>query len=154
MTCSPYPTKSKKAPRRPHTSAGPRDNMNEFRRDANLYERKRPDHRYTSGVIDSSEVVVDGGGGVSAFTTVFSSFVRKRTVTPRLLPSGSSSSSSLHDREDANVDLHLPEAASDSRPRAMQAEAELSRVEVQNRRSSKDILGYFKRKRILADRDG
>jgi len=126
--------------------------MNEFRRDANLYERKRPDHRYTSDVIDSSEVVVDGGGGVSAFTTVFSSFVRKRTVTPRLLRSGSSSSSSLHGREDANVDLHLSETASDSRPRAMQAE--LSRVEVQSRRSSKDILGYFKRKRILADRDG
>lgn len=119
-----------------------------------MYERKRPDHLYPSDVIGSSDVAVDGGGGVSAFTTVFSSFVRKRTATPRLCPSGSSSSSSLHGREDANVGLHLPEAISDSRPRAMQTEAELSRIEVQNRRSSKDILGYFKRKRVLADRDG
>lgn len=151
-TSSPYPTKSKKAPRRPHTSAGPRDNSNEFRREANLYERKRPDHRYSTNVMPSSDIVVDGsGGGVSA---LINSFVRKRTTTPRLCPSGCSSSSSLQGREHAAVDLHLPDAIADARPRAIQPETELSRIEIQNRRSSRDIFGYFRKKIILGDRDG
>jgi hypothetical protein len=37
----------------------------------------------------------------------------------------------------------------------MQAiENELARIDVQSRRSSIDILGIFKRKRVFGDRDG
>lgn len=145
--------KSKKTPRRPHTSAGPRDNSNnlsEFRREAGLYERKRPSagHLCPHEVIATSEVVVDGGGSVSALTTALSSFVKRRTVTPRLSPSGNSSTSSLRNSANEN------EEAVPDRSRMQAIENELSRIDVQSRRSSIDILGIFKRKRVFGDRDG
>jgi hypothetical protein len=39
-------------------------------------------------------------------------------------------------------------------PVSARVENELAKIEVQSRRSSMDILGIFKRKRVFVDRDG
>lgn len=162
---SPYGSGSrtrKKSSRRPHTSAGPRDSSNEFRRELAPYEWKSPDEGHPP--FDATEVIarglsrgviVDGGSGSGTSTRTPRSFGRKRisVVAPALSSGSSSHGSSVYSRGNTSDDTRQVEIVVD--PMQVQAwEEELARIEVQSRRSSKDMLGIFKRKRVHVDTDG
>ena len=138
---SPYGPKKKKSMRRPHTSAGPRDKSNEFQRELVPYERKRPDkeHPFNDDEVAARGIpngVVDGGTPLAT-----NSLGGKRmSMAPVLKPNTSTSASGN------NYDTRTVEIVMD--PHKVRAwEEELLRIEVQSRRSSRDMLGVFKRKR-------
>lgn len=127
--------------RRPHTSAGPRDKSNEFQRELAPYERKRPDeeHPFNDDEVMARGIpngVVDGGGGGSGTpSTTPNSLGRKRMSVSPVLTSNTSTPATRA------VEIVMD-------PNQVRAwEEELLRIEVQSRRSSRDMLGVFKRKR-------
>lgn len=153
-------TKSKKSHRRPHTSAGPSNSSNEFRRmDAAPYERKRPDqeqHTDEEKVSNSSEITVRGPLRVAIETRTVdrmgsispTTSTRKRTIiAPAMSGSTSSNSGSTKVGSESSDDGSLPESSLD--PNQVRAwEEELARIESRSRRSSKDMFSIFKRKRV------
>ena len=135
---SPYGPKNKKSMRRPHTSAGPRDKSSEFQRELIPYERKRPNEEHP---FNDEEVRRIPNGAVEQAKT--NSLGGKRmSVAPVLTPNASTPANGN------NHDTRAVEIVMD--PNMVRAwEEELLRIEVQSRRSSRDMLGVFKRKRAV-----
>lgn len=157
MVSKPYGTKpKKKSHRRPHTSAGPSDKSNEFRIQPNTFERLKPGPTGSSGEVVPDErplgVVVDGSGVEETPAATPSYFGWKRIVAPALSVTTSFNGAILRGQDNVSDDERLPEPRVDqSHVRAW--EEELVKIEVQSRRSSKDLLSIFKRKKVRVVRD-
>jgi hypothetical protein len=160
LVSTPYGTKrKKKSHRRPHTSAGPSDSSNDFRIQPGPFERLKPDEERSCSpdkvVADDVPVVVagDNSGNGETSTTPPSSFGWKRIMAPALSVT-TSFPGSLRIRDNVNdSDGKLFEPQID-RSQIRAWEEELARIEIQSRRSSKDIFSIFKRKRVHVARDG
>ena len=137
---SPYGPKNKKSMRRPHTSAGPRDKSSEFQRELIPYERKRPNEEHP---FNDEEVrrIPNGVVERAKIATTNSLEGKRMSVAPVLTPNASTPAN-------GNYDARAVEIVMD--PHKVRAwEEELLRIEVQSRRSSRDMLGVFKRKRAV-----
>ena len=149
--------KPKKA-RRPHTSAGPSDSKaSEFRLVSSPYERERqrPDEEHPFNptevtrkgmplrVAVNLEPSTSDSGSLSSPP---SAFTRKRTAAPTMSSASSTSQSQTSGDESERSTLDKKQVHA--------WEAELARIESASWRSSIDMFGIFKRKRVALTRDG
>jgi hypothetical protein len=119
------------------------------------FERLKPENGATSSpVVDDVPmgVVTDSSGADEIPTTPPSSFGWKRIV-PALSVTTGFQIGSPRSRDNVNDDRRLFDPRVDQ-PQGRVWDDELARIELQNRRSSKDIFSIFKRKRVHVARDG
>jgi hypothetical protein len=126
---------------------------NDFRMQSNPFERPKLNEELVCnpGAVVADErrlgVAVDGGGDGATPAATPRAFGWKRIVAPALSVTTSFHGVALRGQDNVSDDERLPEPRIDqSDVRAW--EEELAKIEVQSRRSSKDLLSIFKRKRV------